>query len=265
MRLAQINIYPIKSTAGITLKESHVTCQGLELDRRWMLVDAAGHAITAREFPRLTLVRTSIADGGLAVRAPNMSSIRVPLQPETDILRTVQIWDDDCAALAARGELDRWFSDYLDRNCHLVRLSDAHPRAIDPDYSRPGDQVSFADAFPLLLTSEASLQDLNTYLHSPVSMQRFRPNLVVTGCGPYAEDHWRRIRIGEVMFEGAKNCPRCVLTTVDPETGLKDPRREPLRTLATYRRKGDDIFFGRNLIPRADGAVRVGDMVETLE
>lgn len=144
-------------------------------------------------------------------------------------------------------------------------MTDAHPRQIDPDVAQPGDFVSFADGFPLLLISEASLEDLNRRLAAPVSMRRFRPNLVINGFGPYAEDNWRRIRIGDVIFEGVKNCSRCVFTTINPDTGIEDPRLEPLRTLGLYRRRsGGDVFFGQNLIPRTEGSIRLNDAVEIL-
>jgi uncharacterized protein YcbX len=144
-------------------------------------------------------------------------------------------------------------------------MTDELVRGVDPDYGQVGDEVSFADGFPLLLISEASLADLNGRLETPVSMRRFRPNLVVDGERAYAEDQWRRIRVGDVEFEGAKNCSRCVFTTIDPDTGVKDPTREPLRTLGGYRRKPQGgVYFGQNLIPRSGGAIHVGDRVEIL-
>jgi uncharacterized protein YcbX len=141
-------------------------------------------------------------------------------------------------------------------------MCDELVRPVDPVYGQPGDAVSFADGFPLLLISEASLADLNSRLAEPVDMRRFRPNLVVDGAVPYAEDGWRRFRVGEVEFEGVKNCSRCVFTTVDPDLGVKHPALEPLKTLGSYRRRaGGGVFFGQNVIPRGTGVIRVGDAV----
>jgi hypothetical protein len=145
-------------------------------------------------------------------------------------------------------------------------MTDDLVRAVSQDYGQPGDEVSFADGYPLLLISEASLADLNTRLPRAVEMRRFRPNLVVDGEMPYAEDGWRRLRVGKVEFEGVKNCSRCIFTTIDPDSGEKHPDREPLRTLSTYRRRPQGgVFFGQNLIPRSRGVIRVGDPVTVIE
>lgn len=265
LRITQINIYPIKSTARISLSASRVLQAGLELDRRWLLVRPDGEAITAREYPLLTLVRTKLDDDTLVVVAAGMPELRIRYQQETGALRAVRIWGEECTAGTVGAQAERWFSNYLHEACELVRMSDTHPRPVDPDYARPGDYVSFADAFPLLLISEASLADLNERVPHRVSMRRFRPNLVVNGEQPYAEDHWKKIRIGTVVFDGVKNCSRCVFTTIDPETGTKDSDLQPLRTLGSYRRRpGGGVFFGQNLIPRTGGTVQLNDAVEIL-
>jgi uncharacterized protein YcbX len=145
-------------------------------------------------------------------------------------------------------------------------MTDDLVRTVNPEYGQAGDQVSFADGFPLLLISEASLADLNSRLDAPVEMRRFRPNLVVDGNRPYAEDNWQRIRVGDVEFAGVKNCSRCVFTTIDPDSGVVHPDKEPLRTLSTYRRRPQGgVYFGQNLIPRSGGVIRVGDPVTVLE
>ncbi len=265
MKLTEINIYPIKSTRRIALNESEVLPRGLPWDRRWMLVDTGGKFMTARKYPSLAVVNTHLDGVSLRVSVNGKTELVLPLQVQDSDLTKVTIWRDQCDAVPAGREADEWFSDYLGVECHLVRMTDDLVRGVDPDYGRPGDEVSFADGFPLLLISEASLKDLNTRLEQPVSMRRFRPNLVVDGDLPYAEDNWRRIRIGEVEFEGVKNCSRCIFTTIDPDTGVKDPGSEPLRTLSTYRRRPEGgVYFGQNLIPRSAGVVRVGDEVEVL-
>ena len=158
------------------------------------------------------------------------------------------------------GYADRWFGRFLGSSCQLVRKPEDDVRPVDSAYARGGDQTSFADAFPLLLISEASLEDLNRRLESPVPMNRFRPNLVVRGCGPYAEDGWEEVRAGGASFRVAEPCARCAITTVDRGSGERG--KEPLRTLATYRKADGEVLFGRYLIHASNGTVRVGDPVE---
>jgi uncharacterized protein YcbX len=265
MKVTEINIYPIKSTRRIALPQSEVLPRGLPWDRRWMLVDAEGRFITARQYPTLALVQTNVKDDVMQVRAARRSMLQLPLQPPDGQITSVTVWHDVCDAVPAGAEADAWFSDYLGLSCRLVQMSDELVRGVNPDYGQAGDEVSFADGFPLLLISEASLNDLNSRLQTPVSMRRFRPNLVVDGERAYQEDQWRRIRVGDVEFEGVKNCSRCVFTTIDPDTGVRHPDKEPLRTLGRYRRKPQGgVYFGQNLIPRSGGVIHVGDKVEIL-
>lgn len=265
MKLASIHVYPIKSTRGIDLPASEVLPRGLPGDRRWMLVDANGRFLTARQHPCLAMVETAFDGDVLRVRAPDMPELTLPLQPSSPRLRRVQVWNDTLDAVLAGAAADDWFSQWLSKPVQLVQMTDDIHRGVDPDYGQPGDEVSFADGFPLLLIGEGSLADLNARLASPVPMHRFRPNVVIAGSEPYAEDTWARLRIGEVEFEGVKNCSRCVFTTIDPGTGTKSPDGEPLRTLQTYRLGDGGIYFGQNLIPRRGGTIRVGDEVEILE
>ncbi|WJW76274.1 MOSC domain-containing protein [Thiohalobacter sp. IOR34] len=266
MQLTEINIYPIKSTRRIALQESPVQPRGLPWDRRWMLVDAEGTFVTARKQPRLALVQTALGPDRLQVTAPGMPQLELPLSPADGERIEVGIWRDRTPAVHPSPEADAWFSDYLGQPLRLVQMTDDILRPVDPAYGQPGDQVSFADGFPLLLISEASLADLNRRLQRPVDMRRFRPNLVVRGCEPYAEDRWRRLRIGDVEFAGVKACSRCIFTTIDPDTGVPDPAREPLRTLGQYRRRAEGgVYFGQNLIPRSEGVIRIGDTVQVLE
>jgi uncharacterized protein YcbX len=266
MKLTEINIHPIKSTRRITLEQGEVVARGLRWDRRWMLVDEDNKFITARQYPMLARLQTAISDAGLEVSVQGRESLRLPLQPEQAEQTRVVVWKDRCAALFAGSEADTWFSEYLGRPCRLVQMTDDLVRSVDRDYGRVGDEVSFADGFPLLLISEASLRDLNRRLDNAVSMRRFRPNLVVDGIEAYAEDSWRRIRIGGLEFDGVKNCSRCVFTTIDPDTGVPDPEREPLRTLGSYRRRPEGgVYFGQNLIPRECGTIHIGDCVDILE
>lgn len=266
MKVTELNIYPIKSTRRITLDESPVLPRGLPWDRRWMLVDSAGNFITARQQPMLATVQTTVGEQTLSVEAAGREPLELPLQPARRETTRVSVWKDSLDAVPAGRQADAWFSDFLGLSCRLVQLTDDLSREVNPDYGRPGDEVSFADGFPLLLITQASLADLNNRLEQPVEMRRFRPNLVVDGDMPYAEDHWRRIRVGGVEFEGVKNCSRCVFTTIDPDSGRKHPDKEPLRTLSTYRRRPrGGVYFGQNLIPRSGGLIHVGDQVVVLE
>lgn len=261
-RITEIVIYPIKSTAGISVDSCDVGARGLEMDRRWMVIDAHGDCLTGREFPQLTQVHTRIEDDTLRVTAPGAGELLVRIPHAANRTRTVRIWNDECLAVGADACVDAWFTRVLGTPCHLVYMHDRSERPIEPGYGRTGDLVSFADGYPLLLVSRASLDDLNARLAEPVSMRRFRPNLVVDGSLPYEEDEWRHIRAGSVRFDGIKNCSRCVFTTIDPESGERHPHQEPLRTLASYRRRADgDVRFGQNLIPRSLGRLRVGDRV----
>lgn len=231
-----------------------------------MLVDEQGKFITARQYPKLALVATSFDSDRLRVSVKGVEDLLIALQPADNHRREVTLWKDTLEGVRVSDAADRWFSGYLGIRCQLVQMTDDIIRRVDQEYGQPEDEVSFADGFPLLLISEASLADLNGRLAAAVSMRRFRPNVVVSGCEAYAEDNWRRLRIGDVEFAGVKACSRCVFTTIDPDTGSKHPDKEPLRTLSSYRRrKSGGVYFGQNLVPRGQGLIRIGDPVEILQ
>ena len=263
MQLSGLYLYPIKSSAPLETQTAVVEPRGLQHDRRWMVVDAEGRVLTGRERPRLTLVRAQPVPAGLSLAAPGMQSLSVPF-PQTEATVLVNVWKQEVAARPAEAAADAWLSEFLQQPARLVHMDADVSRPIIDPHSQAGDEVSFADAFPLLLISRAALDGLNTRLAKPVSMLQFRPNLVVEGVAAHAEDGWKRIRIGEVEFDVAKACTRCVFTTIDPRRGERDPDGEPLRTLIGYRRTADGVTFGQNLIPRSLGSVRVGDKVEVL-
>ena len=265
LSLSSVTVYPVKSSAGLSRERAEVLAAGLEHDRRWMLVDSANAFITGREYPALVRVRaTPLADGGLALEAPGQPDLTLE-NAGGDGSTEVEVWRDQVDARFVDARADAWLSGYLGVACRLVRIADERARRVDPDYAEPGDHVSFADGYPLLLIGDASLADLNEKAPGPAEMARFRPNLTVSGAGAYAEDGWRRVRVGAVEFDVVKPCDRCVMTTVDPATGVKNEQLEPLRTLSTYRRdRSRGILFGVNLIPRSLGQVSVGDEVEVL-
>lgn len=265
MRLSAIHVYPIKSCAALAPGSAAVEPRGLAGDRRWMLVDADGRFITGRQVPRTVLLRAQPLAQGLRLDAPGLVPFEVALPPPDAPRRRVTVWKDDVRAADAGDAVAAWLGQALGREARLVHMDAAAARPLKPGYAPAGAEVSFADAFPLLALSQAALDGLNARLAAPLPMLRFRPNLVIEGSAPHAEDGWRRLRIGQVEFAMAKPCVRCVFTTVDPARGEFDPSGEPLRTLKTYRRSAEGITFGVNLVPRGRGTLRVGDAVEVLE
>jgi hypothetical protein len=263
LTLSGLFFYPVKSLRGIALERAPVDGRGIRYDRHWIVVDAAGKFITQRQQPRMALIRTALTPGGLRLSAPAMPDLDVAFVPDGAAAATVQVWGDQCLAQGAGAEPAAWLSRFLGIDCRLFFMPEQTERAVDPSYAGPQDRVGFADGFPFLLISQASLDDLNSRLEQALPMLRFRPNLVVSGCAPYAEDGWRRIRIGGLSFRVAKPCSRCVIPTIDPDTGEKGV--EPLRTLNRYRREGNQVYFGQNLLHDGAGELKLGATVEVLE
>lgn len=265
--LTSIHIYPLKSGAALALSEADLEPRGLADDRRWMVVDESGKFVTGRQQSRLTLIRAQASAAGLTLTAPGMPALHVAAPTHGARIDT-EVWGAAVAPLLADESAHAWISAYLGAPHRLVHMDAACVRRLkakyDGRFGLDSDEMSFADGFPLLLISQASLDGLNAKLAQPVPMLRFRPNLVVGGTAAHAEDGWRRIRVGACEFEVAKPCIRCVFTTVDFERGERDPGGEPLRTLTQYRRTPDGVAFGQNLIPRKLGTLRVGDSVEVL-
>ena len=261
--LTAIHIFPLKSCAPLPLAQARVLSRGLEHDRRWLLVDEESKFITARKCPRLVLVRAMPTDDGLQLDAPDMPRLHVRF-PDAAQRTSTLIWDDTVAPLACADESAEWLSTFLERPCRLVFMDDACVRPVDPNRAQPGDEVSFADSHPLTLLSASAVDLLNTKLAVPVPALRFRPNLLINGVEPHAEDGWKRVRIGDVEFDLLGPCVRCVFTTLDFHTGVFDPAGQPLRTLTQYRRSPRGVIFSQNLTPRGVGTLRVGDAVEVL-
>jgi uncharacterized protein len=270
MRVSSLYVYPIKSTAAIDRDMFEIEARGLRHDRRWMAIDPEGRFVTGRQHGEMVLIRADPEGDGLRLSAPGMPDLHV-LAPPTDAPRTAAIlWGDEVDAVCAGAEADVWLSAYLKRPLRLVHIDARSRRDVDPEYAQPGDQVGFADGYPLLVISQSSLDALNARILAsndlaPLSMARFRPNVVIDGATAHAEDQWRQVRIGDVVLDAVKVCTRCVFTTVDPRTGLRDDDGEPLNTLKTYRRTASGITFGMNLIPRSGGVLRVGDTIEVLD
>jgi uncharacterized protein len=267
IELVGIRVHPVKSAAGITVDAAVVEPRGLALDRRWMVVDLDGRFLTGREVPALTGIAPEPDGDRLWLRAPGHPPLAVPIEPaQRSPAMQVGVWRDEVQAVPVGLEADVWLGRVLGVPCRLVAMARESRRPVAPEYGRPGDEVSFADGFPLLLLSRESVADVAARVGEPMDVRRFRPNLVVSGPAPYAEDGWRRLRIGEVELEAVKPCARCAFTTIDPDTAERHPRQEPLRTLAGYRRgvDGGAPLLGVNLVPRSAGTVRRGDPVQVL-
>jgi uncharacterized protein YcbX len=263
IRLSAIHLYPVKGIRGEAPPRAALEPAGLRHDRRWMIVDDQGKFISQRSHPGLALISGNFDGTRLALAAPGRDPLEVEI-PDGDRRVGVTVWRDHLDAAAADSHADRWLSDYIDYPCQLAYMDEACLRPISSSGGRPGEAVSFADGYPCLLISAASLADLNTRLADPLPMDRFRPNLVVSGCGAFDEDSWRKIAIGQTVFRFAGLCPRCSVTTVDQASGLRSSE-EPLATLATYRQRENGVVFGVNLVPELTGEIALGDQVTVLE
>ncbi len=265
IELTQINIFPVKSCKGTTLSRARLTPFGLQYDRRWMVVDEHGTFLSQRSLPQMALVEPTLTEQMLQLKAPMFGAIEIPKTLSSPRTLEVHIWDDTCSALDCGDDAAEWLTSVLNVPCRLVVIGDAFRRSVNPKYTTRNDQVGFADAFPLLLISSASLRDLNERLEQPVPMNRFRPNLVVSGCEPYDEDGWDHIAIGASTFRVSKPCTRCTVPSVDQSTGIRGT--EPLTTLATYRKgPGDKVMFGQNLVnEQKSGELVLGNEVVVLQ
>jgi uncharacterized protein YcbX/ferredoxin-NADP reductase len=262
--VTDISIYPIKSTAGIHLSTSWVDELGLSFDRRFVISDGQGLLFTARTEPALCLVQANITATGLILTAPNMPQLIVNYDTFSKEYQSITVWSDTIDGQQCTKEHNLWFSQYLSKPCQLLYFGEKSQRLVKDS----AKSVSFADGYPLLLISQASLTDLNQRSSTIdlLEMSRFRPNIVIDNCLPFAEDSWQHIRIGEVEFELSKPCSRCIFTTLDPLTGEQHLQQEPLKTLKTYRQVASgDVMFGQNLIPLNQGQIRQGDKVEILK
>jgi len=262
IEVSQLFIYPAKSMSHIALDASAVDRFGLHNDRRWMLVDDQGAYVTQRQYPRMCLISTSFTDNQLVLQAPELPVIRVPEAIPGQAV-SVKVWNDQCEAYDCGEIIAQWLSEFMGIKCRLVYFPENENRLIDQGYARPEEYTAFSDGFPILLISQASLDDLNSRLEAPVPMTRFRPNLVVSGCEAFAEDKWKQIRVGEVIMRVVKPCSRCVIPTIDTTTGKKG--KEPLYTLSQYRRQNNKVFFGQNIITNNTGQLETGMPVEILE
>ena len=256
LRLSEITIYPIKSAGGISLSSVQLDDRGLELDRRWMVVDEHGLFLTQRTIPRMALITVGLHSDHLAVGARGMRNLTIPFSESPQRTKLVQVWSDSLDALDCGDDASSWFTEFLGLGCRLVRMKEEGVRFANPNYA-PEAPVAFTDAFPVLLISQASLGDLNSRLAEPVPMNRFRPNIVIEGSEAFEEDSWKSVRIGSVDFRVVKPCSRCTVPTVNQNTGERG--KEPTVTLSTYRVRDSKICFGQNLVHENKGILNIGD------
>lgn len=264
--ITSLHIYPVKSMGGIKLETATLDDLGLQWDRRWMLVDENGDFVTARKHPQLLRIQPELDQetGHLRLHFPDGSVLAIPEHHSHSPRLPVKVWEDQVEAIHLGNEADKVISTYLSKNCKLVFFDDKIVRQVDQNYACPGDRTGFSDGFPLLLISKPSLEDLNRRMDKPLPMKRFRPNIVIDGCDSYEEDTWQSASTQSVAFDIVKPCSRCIMTTANPETGQREGK-EPLKTLQTYRKQGNKVMFGQNVIHRTQGILRVGDSLTTVK
>ena len=262
INLSELNIYPIKSTGQISLPAADISPFGLDMDRRWMLIDDKGYMLTQRSHPRMCLINTQLDGPKLQINAVDMPELSISTHHTAQLVQAT-VWDDSCEAIYCGDEAANWFSDFLSTPSRLVYFPDNATRQVDLNFAKNGDITAFSDGFPYLLISQASLDDLNNRLDAPVGMQRFRPNLVVSGANAFAEDEWKKIKIGDVIFDLVKTCSRCIIPSINPQTSEKNA--DVIKELSRYRMRDNKIFFGQNLIARGCGNLELGMAIEVLE
>ena len=279
MKVSKVYIYPIKSFGGVNLNEAITEKRGLQFDRRFMLVDENGIFITQRDFPQMAKVAVKFVEKSFEASADGFENLSFPKEISEGEKIDVRIWQSVCSAIVAGKNINEWFGKVLNLNCKLVFMPDETEREINKKFNRNSDIVSFADGYPVLLIGENSLINLNEKLETKLPMNRFRPNIVIENSEAFAEDNWKKIRIGETVFRSTKPCARCVVTTIDQETG-EISGKEPLKTLAKFRLAKDifpenyesfgldknAVLFGQNLVAENYGEmIKIGDEVEILD
>jgi uncharacterized protein YcbX len=265
LTVSELYIYPIKSLGGIALNSATLTDRGFEHDRRWMLVDDNNQFITQREVNAMALLKPQLTEQGLLIQNTRVAGeeLLVPFEPTVAGTTMVEVWSNHCSAQQVSAEADAWFSKQLGISCKLMYMPDTTNRFVDGRYAHNKEITSFTDGFPLLLIGQASLDDLNSRLATPLPMNRFRPNVVFTGGTAFEEDSMKQFEINGITFFCVKPCARCVMTTIDQQSGAK--AKEPLTTLSTYRMKRNKILFGQNLLYTGPGKITVGDTITIQE
>lgn len=263
--ISELAIYPVKSMRQIQLKKSSLQFGGLKHDRRWMVIDTDGVMITQRTIARLCLIQPELLnpeiDCSLKLSADEMPDINVCV-PNDGVTRKVKVWEDECNAYDAGDEIANWLSNFLKIKCHLVYFPDNEIRIVDQDYAQANDQTAFSDGFPVLLTTQASIDDLNSRMEKVVPMACFRPNIVVSGCEAFAEDEWKLLKVADVSLRIVKPCSRCIMPSIDIENAERS--KEPIKTLVSFRKRDNHIFFGQNVVVDGEDILEVGMKLEVI-
>ncbi len=263
LRVSRLRIHPVKGARGCDVEVLDFDEIGPRGDRRWMIVQPDGDFLSQRAAPALATIRAELDAASLTLRAPNAPAVTLPVAPSGQRMR-VRVWSSSLEVARVGPEADRWLESVLGTPHHLVHMGPGDLRPTDPAYA-PGHRVSFADGYPALVVTRGSVDELSRRAGRTLPVERFRPNVVIDGARPHAEDFWRRFAIGERRFSGVKLCARCKVTTLDQETGDRDPDGEPLRTLSRYRRIENLVYFGLNAVHEGAGRIRVGDPVRILD
>lgn len=264
LRISELYIYPIKSLGGISVASATVTERGFAYDRRWMLIDSRNQFMTQRELPVLALLQVTILEEGLQVTHKHSNeSIIVPFKPTSNERVIVTVWDDMCLANLVSDAVDEWFSKILSFPCRLVYMPDTVKRKVDTSYANNNEITAFSDGYPMLIIGQSSLNDLNQRLTDPIAIERFRPNIVFTGGIPFEEDLLEHFTMNGIEFFGVKLCARCTVTTINQQTAEKG--KEPLKTLATFRTRNNNIYFGQNLLHHGTGEIKLNDIIHVIK
>ena len=258
--LSDIYVYPVKSLAGIKVSKWSVNSKGLLHDRKWMLIDSNNQFLSQRKIPKMVLIKTQLTDSELILSTSTDSSISLPIDPVAGKAYNTSIWNDVCVAKSTSDIANQWLSDFLGVQCQIVYQPDDVVRAVDPKYAKTTDQVNFSDGFPFLIASEGSMRALNKAMNLDLSIERFRPNLVISQCQPYAEDSWREISINNIDFRLPKPCSRCAIPTIDLSNATIS--NEPLRTLNRLRKWNKQVYFGQNALHDHSGELFIGNKVQ---
>lgn len=259
-----LHIYPVKSCQGIQLESAELVDTGFKYDRHWMVVDKQGQFLSQRQFPAMALIQTRLTPLTLVLNTARSNPLIIPLTDKTDGFTSVRIWNDSCRAAIVSNDASQWFSDFLETPCDLVFLPQTEKRHVDPHYAKTSQTVGFADGFPLLVLSRASIDALNNHLTEKVSIDRFRANIIIDGCEPHAEDEWSQISVSDIEIQLVKACSRCVIPSINQQTAEKHSTL--LKTLASYRRRRDSrIYIGQNGLHRSNGTISRGQLVTILK
>ncbi|MBL4673186.1 MAG: MOSC domain-containing protein [Arenicella sp.] len=265
LSISELHIYPVKSARGISLETMQLNRKGPECDRRWMVIDHNNNFVTQRKTPKMCLINTQAIDGGLLISANDAGECALPTGGYALIESSV--WGTDVKGQDCGDQAADWISSFLGKECRIIYMLEDYSRPVDSNFASQNEQVGFADGFPLLITSEASLDDFNSKLANSepdfkIAMNRFRPNIVITGNAPWAEDQWQKIAIGNIEFSLVKPCSRCIIPSIDPHTSNKQMRVN--QTLLKYRRRDGKTYFGQNALYNRLGSISVGDTIRVI-